>query len=154
MTRVGVISDTHGLMRPEALECLRSRGVQHILHAGDVGSEEVLRALRDVAPTVAVRGNADPRGEPWAAALPLARRLGIDGKNIYLLHELKGFDLGPAVGMDVVIFGHTHVPSVERQGAVLRLNPGSAGPDRFPHPVTLAILELEGPRPEAEIVYL
>jgi hypothetical protein len=154
VTCVGVISDTHGLMRAEALECLRARGVQQILHAGDVGSEEVLSALRDVAPTVAVRGNADPRGEAWAAALPPSRRLEIDGKNLYLLHELKGFDLGPAAGVDVVIYGHTHVPSVERQGAVLRLNPGSAGPDRFPHPATLAILVLDGPRPEAEIVYL
>jgi uncharacterized protein len=153
--RVGVISDTHGLMRPEVLESLQTRGVQHILHAGDVGSEEVLRALRGVAPTAAVRGNTDPAGAAWAASLPATRLVTIGDSTVYVLHEPQRMDLDPtAAGIDVVIFGHTHEPSVARQGTVLHINPGSAGPRRLSSPVTLAILTLGGPQPEAEIVYL
>ncbi len=126
--RIGVISDTHGLMRPEALEALR--GSELIIHAGDVGRPEVLDALRRLAPVEAVRGNVDV--EPWSQALPLTRGVEVGGVRLYVIHDLKELKLDPAeAGFAAVISGHTHQPSIRHHAKVLYLNPGSAGPRRF-----------------------
>src|SRR5690348_17262624 len=125
---VGLISDTHGLIRPEALEALR--GSRLIIHAGDVGNEEVIVALRAIAPVVAVRGNIDKSG--WPATLPTTEVVGVGGLSIYVLHDLNELDLDPAAaGFRAVISGHSHKPSSEERNGVLYLNPGSAGPRRF-----------------------
>jgi uncharacterized protein len=130
---VGVISDTHGLIRPEALEALR--GVDHILHAGDVGGSDVLEALQALAPTTAVRGNNDVG--PWAAALPEKATVNLGGVRILVLHELRALTIIPAeAGIAAVVFGHSHQPRSERKAGVLYFNPGSAGPRRFNLPVT------------------
>jgi uncharacterized protein len=151
MTRtatVGVISDTHGLLRPELLELLK--GVDAIIHAGDIGSPGVLEALRKIAPVHAVRGNVDT-GD-WAAALPLFDLFEIAGRFVYLLHDLKTMDLDPvAAGIQVVISGHSHVPGITDKSGVLYLNPGSAGPKRFKLPISAALLRFEsdgGIKPE------
>jgi putative phosphoesterase len=149
MSRVGVISDTHGLLRPEALRALA--GADLILHAGDVGSPEVLAGLRALAPVVAVRGNND-RG-PWAEALSETEVVTAGGRSLYVLHDLGTLDLDPrAAGFDAVIVGHSHQPRIERRDGVLYLNPGSAGPRRFRLPIALAWLDVA--RLEAEIVRL
>lgn len=151
MPRIGVISDTHGLLRPEALRALD--GADLIVHAGDVGGPEVLVALRAVAPVVAVRGNND-RGV-WASTLPGTDVVETGGRSLYVLHDLKELDLDPrAAGFDAVIAGHSHQPRIERRDGVLYLNPGSAGPRRFRLPVALAWLDVGGARLEAEIVQL
>ena len=148
---VGVISDTHGLVRPEALEALEGSGL--ILHAGDVGGPEVLEALGRVAPVVAVRGNND-RGA-WAEALPAYEAVEAGGAFVYVLHDLKELDIAPAAaGFRVVVSGHSHKPLAEERRGVLYLNPGSAGPRRFKLPVTLARLRLDADRPAAEIINL
>ncbi len=148
---VGVISDTHGLLRPEALEALAGSGL--IIHAGDVGGPEVLEALGRVAPVVAVRGNND-RGE-WAEALPENEAFEVNAAHLYVQHDLKELDISPAAaGFRVVVSGHSHKPLAEERRGVLYLNPGSAGPRRFKLPVTLARLRLTGDRPAAEIVNL
>lgn len=137
--RLGVISDTHGLLRPEALRALR--GVDHILHAGDIGNADVLAGLRQLAPLTAVCGNND-RG-PWVAGVAQTERVALGGHAIYLLHDLKDLDIDPAgAGVSIVITGHTHRPVIKRRDGVLFLNPGSAGPRRFALPVTLALLDL------------
>lgn len=144
--RIGVISDTHGLLRPEAVELLS--GVDHIVHAGDIGRPEVIDALRRLAPVTAVRGNVD-MGD-WAAAFPATERVRLGGRSIHVLHNLADLALDPAsAGIDVVISGHTHRPKVETVGGVLYLNPGSAGPRRFALPIALATLVLDdrGVRP-------
>ena len=136
---VGVISDTHGLLRPEATATLR--GCSQIIHAGDVGRAEVLDALRRIAPTVAVRGNVDS-GE-WAAALPLTETLTIGEVRLHVVHDVHDLDLAPAAaGIRVVISGHSHQGRIEENAGVLYLNPGAAGPRRFRLPVTLAHLEI------------
>jgi uncharacterized protein len=151
MPRIGVISDTHGLLRPEALRALA--GADLIVHAGDVGSPEVLESLRSVAPVVAVRGNND-RG-PWASALADTEVVEQGGRTLYVLHDLKTLDLDPrAAGFDAVIAGHSHQPRIERRDGVLYLNPGSAGPRRFRLPIALAWLEVDAARVDAEIVQL
>ena len=151
MPRIGVISDTHGLVRPEALRALS--GADLIVHAGDVGTPEVLEALRAVAPVVAVRGNND-RG-PWAAALAETEVVETDGRSLYVLHDLNTLDLDPrAAGFDAVIAGHSHQPRIERRDGVLYLNPGSAGPRRFRLPIAVAWLAVEPARIDAEIVQL
>ena len=151
MPRIGVISDTHGLLRPEALRALA--GADLIVHAGDVGSPEVLESLRAVAPVVAVRGNND-RG-PWAGALAETEVVERGGRTLYVLHDLKTLDLDPrAAGFDAVIAGHSHQPRIERRDGVLYLNPGSAGPRRFRLPIALAWLEVGATRLDAEIVQL
>ena len=151
MSRIGVISDTHGLVRPEALRALA--GADLIVHAGDVGRPEVLDALRAVAPVVAVRGNND-RG-PWAAALAETEVVEAGGRSLYVLHDLKALDLDPrAAGFDAVIAGHSHQPRIERRDGVLYLNPGSAGPRRFRLPIAVAWLAIEPARMDAEIVQL
>ena len=137
--RVGVISDTHGLLRPEAVEALR--GSDYIIHAGDVGKPEILDQLRELAPLTAVRGNID-RGS-WANALPLTDVLDIGGSLIYVLHDVSTLDLIPeSAGLSAVIYGHSHQPSIEWRSGVLFLNPGSAGPRRFHVPITVALLEV------------
>ncbi len=149
--RIGVISDTHGLLRPEAVHALR--GSDLIIHAGDVGTPDVLAGLRQLAPTFAVRGNND-RGE-WAASLPLREVVEVGGSCLYVLHELAHLDLDPrAAGFAAVITGHAHKPMLERRNGVLYLDPGSAGPRRFTLPVAVARLELRGAKIEAEIIEL
>jgi putative phosphoesterase len=148
---VGVISDTHGLVRPEALEALK--GSELILHAGDVGGPEVLEELGRVAPVVAVRGNND-RGA-WAEALPEYEAFEVNENFVYVLHDLKELDLAPAAaGFRVVVSGHSHKPLIEDRRGVLYLNPGSAGPRRFKLPVTVARLKFDGDDVSAEIVNL
>jgi putative phosphoesterase len=151
MSRIGVISDTHGLVRPEALRALA--GADLIVHAGDVGAPDVLEALRAVAPVVAVRGNND-RGA-WASTLAETEVVETDGRSLYVLHDVKELDLDPrAAGFDAVIAGHSHQPRIERRDGVLFLNPGSAGPRRFRLPIAVAWLRLEPAGMAAEIVQL
>lgn len=138
---IGVISDTHGLLRPEAVAALR--GVDQILHAGDVGAPQVLAALKAIAPTTAVRGNVDHGG--WATALPMTDVARIGEIDVYLLHDLTTLDLDPAAaGFAAVISGHTHRPVAEWRRGVLLLNPGSIGPRRFTLPIALSILRVTG----------
>jgi uncharacterized protein len=147
---IGVISDTHGLLRPEALNALR--GATHILHAGDVGDIEILDSLRAIAPVTAIRGNIDTSGA--TADLPATEAIELDGRLIYMLHSLADLDLKPeAAGIAVVISGHSHKPVVESRNGVLYLNPGSAGPRRFKLPITVAHLYLDA-SPRAEIIAL
>lgn len=139
--KIGILSDTHGLLRPEAVA--RLDGVDHILHAGDIGRPEVIEALRRLAPVTAVRGNVDR--EPWAAAYPKTARLTLAGRTILLLHDRATLALDPAAaGIEIVVSGHSHQPKVETRDGVLYLNPGSAGPRRFRLPVALATLDLAG----------
>jgi putative phosphoesterase len=139
MIRIGVISDTHGLLRPEA--AARLANVEHIIHAGDIGSGDVIAGLRKIAPVVAIRGNND-KGE-WAANIPNDTVVTLGGRRIYVLHNISELDLDPAAaGFDVVVSGHSHSPSAETKEGVLYLNPGSAGPRRFKLPIALAVLEL------------
>lgn len=150
-TRLGVISDTHGLVRPEALRALE--GVERILHLGDVGQPGVLSVLASLAPVTAVRGNVD-RGE-WADALPETEVVEIEAASLYLLHDLGTLDLDPAVaGFSGVLFGHSHRPGAEFRDDVLYLNPGSAGPRRFKLPLTVALLIVSGDRLDYEIIDL
>jgi putative phosphoesterase len=151
MTRVGVISDTHGLLRPEAVAALA--GSDLIVHAGDVGKREVVQALRELAPrVVVVRGNVDLR---WGDDLEDVADLTIAGVRLHVLHDLKQLVIDPrAAGIDVVISGHSHRPAIERKSGVLYVNPGSAGPRRFRLPVTLARLEVSSERVDAQIVPL
>ena len=149
--RVGLISDTHGLLRQEAVEALR--GSELIIHAGDVGKPEILDILRTLAPVVAVRGNVDTAD--WAQVLPETAVAQAGGAMIYVLHDLNALDLNPrAAGFHIVVNGHTHKPvKYEREG-VLYINPGSAGPRRFQLPVTVARLNLERTPYEVEFVEL
>jgi putative phosphoesterase len=150
-TVVGLISDTHGLIRPEALAALA--GVDLIVHAGDIGGPAVLEALRAIAPVVAVRGNNDR--EAWAASLPDITTTEVGGARVCVVHDLKELRLDPArEGIDVVVHGHSHRPSVEHRERVLIVNPGSAGPRRFTLPIAVARLRLAPEGPRAEIVAL
>ena len=146
--RIGVISDTHGLLRPEALEALE--GVDCILHAGDIGDPDHLDALARIAPVTAIRGNVD-RGD-WAEALPETVSLTARGLRIHMIHDRKALQAGPgAEGWDVVISGHSHKPGIDETGGTLWLNPGAAGPRRFRLPITLAFLWEEAGRARAKI---
>jgi putative phosphoesterase len=148
---IGVLSDTHGLLRPEVLPALV--GVEHILHAGDVGDPTILDRLREIAQVTAIRGNVDVGGE--CSLLPATEAVELGGCLVYMLHSLADLDLNPkAAEMGVVVFGHSHQPSVEWRDGVLYLNPGSAGPRRFRLPVTVALLRVEDGVAEAEIVPL
>lgn len=148
---VGVISDTHGLLRPEAIEALR--GSDHIVHAGDVGAPGILDELCVLAPVTAVRGNIDKGA--LAKRLPENAVLEIAGISIYVLHDLAQLDLKPkAAGFGVVVNGHSHVPKQETRGGVLYFNPGSAGPRRFKLPVNVGKLILEDGRVRGELVAL
>lgn len=139
-TLIGVISDTHGLLRPEAIEALR--GSQYIIHAGDVGSPEILEELAAIAPVTAVRGNVDK--EAWARKLPESEVLEVGGVSVYVLHDLAQLDLKPkAAGFAAAVSGHSHVPKQETRDGVLYFNPGSAGPRRFKLPVTVGCLRVD-----------
>ena len=151
MTVLGVISDTHGLLRPEAVEALR--GVDRILHGGDVGAPEILKELETIAPVTAVRGNVD--GGSWARKLPLSEVIEVDGISIYMLHILEKLDLKPeAAGLRAVVYGHSHVPKIEEKNGVLYFNLGSAGPQRFKLPVTVGRLIVENDTLRSEIIEL
>lgn len=148
---IGIISDTHGLVRPQALEALE--GVEMILHAGDIGSQEVLDTLNEIAPVVAVRGNNDKA--EWARSLPDWEVVELGKVSIYMLHNVNEIDISPSGGgFQVVVSGHSHKPVVEEQRGVLYINPGSAGPRRFTLPVSLAHLHVVGERVQAKIIEL
>jgi putative phosphoesterase len=150
-TIVGVISDTHGLLRPEALEALD--GSDLILHAGDIGSEAVLETLASVAPVVAVRGNVDR--DKWADTLPERMAVEIGDATVYMLHDRQMLDLKPdAAGFQAVISGHSHQAAHEVRNGVLYFNPGSAGPKRFNLPITLGRFVVTGSSIEHEIITL
>jgi uncharacterized protein len=145
------VSDTHGLLRPQALA--RLRGVDRIVHAGDIGDPEILRALAAVAPVTAVRGNND-RGV-WARAIPETAVLEVGRVRLYVLHDVKTLDVDPRrAALDAVIAGHSHRPSLVERDGVLFLNPGSIGPRRFTLPVAMAVLTVRGARVRGEIVRL
>jgi putative phosphoesterase len=147
----GVISDTHGLLRKEAVQALA--GAEHIFHAGDIGGPEILAALGKIAPVTAVRGNVDR--ERWSQFLPLAEAVEFGGVTIYVLHDRAELDLDPAAaGFGAVVTGHSHVPLAETHNGVLYLNPGSAGPRRFRLPISVARLHVEGKTLRAELVQL
>jgi putative phosphoesterase len=151
MARLGIISDTHGLLRPEALAFLE--GCDHIVHGGDIGSPEVLARLAAIAPVTAVRGNND-RGA-WAEAIPLTEMFEFSGQYIYALHDLAELDIDPqAAGVRAVITGHSHKPVMEERDGVIYLNPGSAGPRRFKLPIAVAEMVVEGATVSARIVEL
>jgi putative phosphoesterase len=140
---LGVISDTHGLLRPEALHALRASDM--IVHAGDIGSPEVLRGLEELAPLIAVRGNND-RG-PWAQDLRLTESFELGSASIHVLHDVDELDLDPrAAGFSVVISGHSHRPRCEERDGVLYFNPGSAGPRRFTLPISVGRIAIDGAR--------
>jgi uncharacterized protein len=148
---LGVISDTHGLLRPEALEALR--GSDRILHAGDVGAPEILEALAQIAPVTAIRGNVDT--QPWAYSLPKAEVVEAGDVSIYILHDLGQLDVKPkAAGFRVVVYGHTHKPKIAEKNGVLYFNPGSAGPRRFHLPVSVGKLTIGAGKVRAELVEL
>ena len=146
---LGVISDTHGLLRPEALEALR--GSDLILHAGDVGDGGILEALEEVAPVVAIRGNTD-RGD-LARALPDTQAVEVGGHILYIIHDIGALDLRPdAAGFAAVIFGHSHQPEIREDRGVLYFNPGSAGHRRFDYPVTVGRIRVREEGLEAEVL--
>ena len=148
---VGVISDTHGLMRPQAIAALQ--GSDLIIHAGDVGDPDLIRQLSGIAPTHAVRGNIDTAG--WAAGLPETEQVDIGGRRFYVLHQISQLDLDLAdLGFAAVVFGHSHQPLIEIRQGVLFLNPGSAGPRRFRLPVTVARVAVSGAGLRPEIIEL
>jgi putative phosphoesterase len=148
---VGVISDTHGLLRAEAVQALR--GSDLILHAGDVGRPDIIGKLREIAPVFSVRGNVDT-GD-WAAKLPLTETVAVGDVVFYLLHDQADLGLDPgAAGFSAVVYGHSHQPSIARRGDVLFLNPGSAGPRRFELPVTVARVRVCGRELAPEIITL
>jgi hypothetical protein len=148
---VGVISDTHGLLRPEALTALAAS--DRVIHAGDVGDEEILAALRAIAPLTVVRGNVDTQA--WSMKLPHGDMLEVGGVRIYVVHDLGTLDIVPAsAGVSVIVYGHSHHPDVFTRNGVTFLNPGSAGPQRFRLPVTVGRIEIEDGRVRAKIVEL
>jgi uncharacterized protein len=137
--RIGIISDTHGLLRPEAE--LRLAGVDHIIHGGDIGNVDVIAALRRIAPVTAIRGNVD-KGD-WAREYADTEQLRLAEQSIFVLHDLKTLRIDPIVlGIDIIISGHSHIPKIDTVGGVLYLNPGSAGRRRFRSPITLATLDI------------
>jgi putative phosphoesterase len=149
--RIGVISDTHGLVRPEAVAALRDSEL--LLHAGDIGKPEVLETLESIAAIMAIRGNIDLGA--WASHLPLEMTIEVKGTRIYLIHNVNDLTRDPRRdGYGIVISGHSHKPSIRRQNGVLFLNPGSAGPRRFKLPVTVAKLRIDGTDVQSEIVEL
>jgi putative phosphoesterase len=144
--RIGIISDTHGLLRAEAIRHLS--GVDHIIHGGDIGRSGIIEELRAIAPVTAIRGNVD-NGD-WAQEYAETERLQLAEQSIFVLHDLKALRIDPiAAGIDVIVSGHSHAPKIATADGVLYLNPGSAGPPRFKLPITLAILDVtaDGLRP-------
>lgn len=148
MLTVGLIADTHGLLRPEALQALQ--GVQHIIHAGDIGAPWILDRLRTLAPVSAVRGNNDK--DTWARNLADVQVVELDGTLVYTLHDVNDLNLDPgAAGFSVVVAGHSHRPSVVQRDGVLFVNPGSAGPRRFRLPITVGFLKIDAAALSARI---
>ena len=148
---IGVISDTHGLLRPSALDALR--GVERILHAGDIGGKEIVRALEAIAPVYLVRGNTDR--EPWALDLPMTCVVESGKHRLFMVHDRASITLDPAIaGISVVITGHSHKPMQVRQHGVLYFNPGSAGPRRFSLPISVGRLYVRDDRIEGELITL
>jgi putative phosphoesterase len=151
MKTVGIISDTHGLLRPEALKALQ--GSDLILHAGDIGAPEVLDRLRAIADVVAIKGNNDR--DPWARKIPETAAVSVDGVEVYIIHNVHDLDFNPAVaGFRVVVSGHSHMPSIAEKSGIMYLNPGSAGPRRFKLPIAVARLKIDGASARAEIITL
>ncbi len=139
MTEIGVIADTHKLLRPEAAAYLQ--GCELIIHAGDIGSQGIIATLEQIAPVIAIRGNIDKRS--WADAYPCTESVEVENRRIYVLHNARELDLDPSeAGFDVVISGHSHKPQIRREDGVLYLNPGGAGPRRFTLPIAVARLRL------------
>lgn len=149
--KIGLISDTHGLLRPEALAALQ--GCAHIVHAGDIGNPQIVERLRELAPLTVVRGNND-EDDAWAAAIPSEAVLRIDGIGLYVVHELADVPEQLPAGIDVVVTGHSHKPAQQLRHGVLYLNPGSAGPRRFKLPIALALLHVDNGQVEAEMIEL
>lgn len=146
---IGIVSDTHGMLRPEVVRALA--GVEHILHAGDVGNIEILDRLREIAPVTAIRGNVDTHGP--CALLPATEAVELGGRWFYLVHSVDWMDIHPhAAGMDVVVSGHSHKAAVSRRDGVLYVNPGSCGARRFSLPVTM--MRMDTDRMEPELVEL
>ena len=149
--RIGVISDTHGLLRPAAVDALQ--GVEHILHAGDVGDPAILEALRKVAPVTAISGNIDVGGD--CGYLPATELITLGGHTFYMLHDRQALDLDPvAAGFSAVISGHSHKPLIEWRKGVLFMNPGSAGPRRFSLPISLGLVTIQDGLLRPELVTL
>jgi putative phosphoesterase len=149
--RIGLISDSHGLLRPEALAFLA--GADHIIHGGDIGGPDILERLRELAPLTAVRGNNDTAA--WAQALPETARLRFEGVAVYVIHDLKALAIDPAAeGMRVVVAGHSHKPAQSARDGVLYVNPGSAGRRRFSLPIAVGELLVDGAAVQARIVTL
>jgi uncharacterized protein len=147
--RIGLVSDTHNLVRPETLDALR--GVDHIIHAGDICKHDVLDALASLAPLTVVRGNNDNAED--VAHLPEHVRIEVGGVTFHVVHDIADVPL-KLDGIDIIVTGHSHKPLIERRGDVLFVNPGSAGPRRFKLPISLALLEIEEGRVDARIVQL
>ena len=147
--KVGIISDTHGLLRPEAIELLR--GSEHIIHAGDIGSPEIIPALEKIAPVTAIRGNVDT--QPWARKFAETEVVELEGLHIYVVHDANALDLNPtAAGFAAVISGHSHQPKQEVKDGVLFFNPGSAGPRRFKLPISVGRLVIAHGKVSGEIL--
>lgn len=147
---IGVISDTHGLLRPEVERCFA--GVSHIIHAGDIGAAEVVEGLRRIAPVTAIRGNVDQGA--WAISYAETETLRLGGYSFYILHDLNALSVVPAdLGIDVVVSGHSHRVQINTRDGVLYLNPGSAGRRRFKLPITLATLELDTDGPLSPVIH-
>lgn len=151
MTLIGIISDTHNLLRLEAVNALKGSDI--IIHAGDIGSSEIIDRLKNIAPVYAVRGNTDR--SPWGDTLPTTDIIEISGKFLYVLHNIHEIDVAPvAAGFDAVISGHSHKPNIENKNGVFFINPGSAGPRRFSLPVTIARLQIVGESISCDIIEL
>jgi putative phosphoesterase len=149
--RVGLISDTHGLLRPEARAFLL--GSDYIVHGGDIGGPKILEELAVIAPLIAVRGNNDT--EPWAARLPVTELMRVGNVFVYVIHNLAELDIDPAAaGVRVVVSGHSHKPMIEERGDVLYVNPGSSGPRRFKLPISVGEITVSGSAVKARIVDL
>jgi putative phosphoesterase len=146
---IGLISDTHGLLRPEAVAALR--GSDFIIHAGDVGNREIIDELQTIAPLIAVKGNFDT--QPWTSELPVTAEIETEKARIYVIHNIAELDMNRAAGYQIVVSGHSHKPGCFERAGVLYINPGSAGRRRFDLPLTVARLDLTGP-PEVEFIDL
>lgn len=151
MTIIGIISDTHNLLRSEAVNALK--GSEIIIHAGDIGSSEIINRLQKIAPVYAIRGNID--GLLWENSLPTTDLIETSGKLLYVLHNIHEIDIDPVeAGFDAVITGHSHKPKIENKNGVFYINPGSAGPRRFSLPVTIARLRIAGDIINCELIDL
>lgn len=149
--KIGLISDTHGLLRPQALAALQ--GCEQLIHAGDIGKPEILEALRAIAPLTVVRGNND-QDDSWASDVPFSARLDVEGMSIYVTHILADVPKPLPDGIQVVVIGHSHKPLIQQIDGVMYINPGSAGPRRFKLPISVALLRIDDLGVRAELVEL